>query len=316
MSLKKLLIIIIIAGGAALGFFLWHSHKVGIEQGRNEHHWLKDLLGENSEPLSALDEGLSADEEQFPGWEGEKNTDVKVEKNYVSFDQVSTILGNERFQKFKTAFETDEYVSATNFTEATLYPDVIDNGSDKLTFYVFTNDDAGSKYEIHYYYGDDMFEISPVSEFPTQNDVRDEATETELQDEMTDEDVEGDGDVTYTPPASTGSSTGATSSSTSSSANTSSNTTQETVEVKNYYTVNGVQFDNVVIYEVLSDEAVNLFTNQVTSWWSSNGENRRTIRTSKPVKNGSKVTFTVEYVEGSGSFQATLDLNKESFSFE
>ena len=88
-----------------------------------------------------------------------------------------------------------------------------------------------------------------------------------------------------------------------------------TTTVSDYYIVNGVKFANVKIYDGLSEKAVDLFTRSVKRYWSSIGESRRMIRTTKPKHKGSKMIFTCIYVEGGDSFTVTLDLNKETFSF-
>ena len=82
-----------------------------------------------------------------------------------------------------------------------------------------------------------------------------------------------------------------------------------------YHTVNGVQFENMTIYDTLSEKAVDLFTKDVASHWSKTGEDRRLVSTTKPEKNGSKVTFTCTFPDGGDSFDVTLDLNTEAFSY-
>lgn len=311
-KMKRLLITVVVAGAACISLVLVHYHHQGQENqnGRRLHFLTSD---------SAMDSaGWEDDVLSSPAEELLQTQNEEAKLTYIGLETVSSLLGDDRYQEFKIRFE--EFLK-TNGTEkcsqVTLAsPDVISDQT-QITCYLQTDDEDKSIYQFIYRYGDDSYTFMEVDEIPeVQLEMQQAAAGADTQDPSGDQTGENQTGGTGNNGTNSQTQTGAGNVSDSSqSSNTSPGNASAETSGETYHTVNGVQFENMDIYETLSEKAVDLFTKDVAEHWSLTGEDRRLIRTTVPEKNGSKVTFTCTFPDDGDSFLVTLDLNRETFSY-
>ena len=311
-KMKQLLITVAVAGVVCISLVLVHYHQQGQEHsdGRRLHFLTSDTVMNSAD---WEDDVLSSPAERL---QQAQNKEPKL--TYIGMETVNNLLGDDRYQEFKIRFEdflkTNGTEKCSQITLAS--PDVVSDQT-QITCYLQTDDEDKSIYQFIYRYGDDSYTFMEVDKIPeVQQEMQQAEAGTNTQDPSSDQTGENQTAGTRNNGTNSQAQTGAgnasdsTQSSNSSAGNASAETSDET-----YHTVNGVQFENMDIYEMLSEKAVDLFTKDVTNHWSSIGEDRRLIKTTVPEKNGSKVTFTCTFPDGNDSFQVTLDLNQETFSY-
>ncbi len=311
-KMKRLLITAAVGGITCISLILVHYHQQGQEAaGRGRIHFMS---GETVMESEGLEEGiLSSPTENL----NQKRQVNEPKLTYIGLETVSSLLGDDRYQEFKVRFE--EFLQTNNTgkcSQVTLASSDVISDQTQITCYLQTDDEDKSIYQFIYRYTDDSYTFMKVDKIPeNQQEAVKQASTSETQDadasQSQSEDPTADAhDSGNQSQTSTGGSTGSRQSANTAAESASSETTNNA-----YHTVNGVQFENMDIYETLSEKAVDLFTKDVTAHWSSIGEDRRLISTTVPEKNGSKVTFTCTFPDDGDSFQVTLDLNQEIFSY-
>ena len=310
--MKRLLITVAVAGVVCISLVLVHYHQQGQEHsdGRRLHFLTSDTVMNSAD---WEDDVLSSQAERL---QQAQNKEPKL--TYIGMETVNNLLGDDRYQEFKIRFEdflkTNGTEKCNQITLAS--PDVISDQA-QIICYLQADDKDKSIYQFIYRYGNDSYTFIEVDEIPeVQQEIQQTTAGAETQDSSTGQTEEnqtartGNNKTNSQAQTNTDNASDSSQSSNTSVRNASAETSDET-----YHTVNGVQFENMDIYEMLSEKAVDLFTKDVTNHWSSIGEDRRLIKTTVPEKNGSKVTFTCTFPDGNDSFQVTLDLNQEIFSY-
>jgi len=305
-KMKRIIIIAGVAVVACVVLFLGISHhrgKTDNNDGRQHFSWNKDT---------------SLSSEQEGSFLTQKEDEAQSGKTYLGLESLRETLGEKKYQTFKS--ECDSYLATSGAPEcetvALAWPE-IESDDEKISCYLQTDDEANSLYQFIYRIADESYSFVTVDELP-YGDVNPEIpvqSEEQSHEQDSSDAAQNENTTDNKATQSASQNNDQTNSAASGSDTSTSQSSSNSSTSSKYHTVNGVQFENMEIYEMLSEKAVDLFTKDVTNHWSKTGEDRRLIGTTKPEKKGSKVTFTCTFPDGGDSFDVSLDLNKETFSY-